>query len=113
MGKRTVTLTGHAPVQFEADEWPVVARGDGWEGSANKCDATRTWTLRARRHADGQGIVYAVYHTAWQGSRGWRGGELVPPGGNIVAAIIRVGEASCCAGAVIREAIASLPAKPL
>jgi hypothetical protein len=143
---RTITLTDRPPVRIREDEWPMIAQGSGDSYAGNDYGKHQQalargevdeYTLRARQHADGRVIVYAVLvgASAWTGSEDRREGELlgVPrPGANdaagwdayrqaggerhvsgaTVAATIReVGERCGLPDSVIRECIADLPAE--
>ncbi len=115
---RTITLTGRAPVTIREDEWPVIASAKYTPGAMRNGTPvpdyeTDTHTLRVRQHADGRAIVYGVTaaSTAWTGTEDWRGGELLPAGEDIAAAIARVGERML--DRVARECIADLPAEAL
>jgi len=117
---RTITLTDRPPVRIREDDWPVigVATGDSYGGgdyarhqqalARGECD---TYSLRVRQHIDGRVIVYGVLDaaTVWTGSEDRRGGELLEPGVEMVAAIRRVGAECQLPDSIIRECIASLP----
>ncbi len=64
-------------------------------------------------HADGRRIVYGMMVTLWQDERDLAGGELVPAGGDTIAAIRRVGEAIGGGDGVIQSTISDLPAEDL
>lgn len=133
----TITLTGRRPVTIKRADWPFIAEAEHkeWNGQY-EFQANRKWTyrLKARQHADGRTIVYAVYDydTHWEGEQDQqiRRGELFTVEGAtadevgnttpIIAAIQRVGhdmaEAGCEDGAevwerLVHECIASLPAE--
>jgi len=61
----------------------------------NECD---TYRLIVRQHAASRSLVYGVLSAAiveWHApaaGEDWRGGELLPAGANLAAAIRRVGE---------------------
>lgn len=117
---RTITLTDRNPVKIREDEWPQIASGDERPGSfANgtpKPDyETDRYTIRVRQHADGRVLVYGVVDaaTAWTRTEDWRGGELLAKGGDIAAAIKRVGKDGEMPESVIRACVADLPAEEL
>ena len=121
---RIITLTDRPPVRIVEDEWPVVvsATGDSYRGndcarhqqalSQGECDE---YWLMVRQHQDGRSIVYARLDAAiaaWHqpaGGENWRGGALLPAGGNLAAVLRRVGEAAGLPVSLIRDAIAGLP----
>jgi hypothetical protein len=122
--KRTITLSGRRPVTISDDAWELIAEAE--EDSYSSRDFSRyrqakaqgeldEWTLRVRQHADGRAVVYGILSaaTAWTGSKDWRGGELVPPGGDLAAAIERVGRDGGFPPSVIRACVANLPAEDL
>ena len=124
---RTITLTDRAPVEIDANEWPTIAiaSGDSYSGSdyakhqqARSQGEIDTYTLRARKHADGRVLVYGVLDAAiaaWQAPAGGEdrraGALLAPANGNIAATIRSVGEQCRIPDHVIRDCIASLPAE--
>lgn len=115
---RTITLTDRGPVKIREDQWPEIASASERPGSfvngTPKPDyETDCYTLRVRQHADGRAIVYGVVDasTAWTGTEGWRGGELLEAGADIAAAISRVGAGM--PPSVVRECVADLPAVEL
>jgi hypothetical protein len=122
--RRTITLTDRRPVSIVESEWPVIAKATG--DSYASADYSRhqqalgrgeldEYAIRVRQHADGRAIVYAVFSaaSAWTGSQDAKGGELLPTGADLAAAIRRVGEDCGIPDAVIRECIADLPAENL
>jgi hypothetical protein len=123
---RTITLTGRAPVKIVEVDWPLIAEaaGDSYCGDmsryrqAKDCGELDTYSIKVRQHADGRAIVYGVLDAAiaaWgQPARGedWRGGELLPAGADIAAAIHRVA-GDRIPEPVIRACIADLPAEEL
>lgn len=90
--KRTITLSGRAPVTINEIDWPIIA-----EATANNShngidrDATRDAWMKVRRHKDGRTIVYGCRETKWQGEHDRRAGVLVPSGENIEQVIQLVG----------------------
>ena len=122
--KRTITLTGRAPVTIREDRWPTIAKswGDSWgTGDGARHDQARAqgeldeYAIRARQHADGRSIVSAVVigATDWTGTESRRGGELLEPGAEIATAILRVGVDVGIPRDVIRECVADLPAEEI
>jgi len=122
--RRTITLTGRAPVSIVEAEWPVIAKGDG--DSYGSRDYSRhqqarsrgeidVYCLRARRHADGRTLVYGVLvaASAWTGSEDRRGGVLLAGGEDVATAIRSVGEECEIPDSVIRECLADLPAEEI
>lgn len=115
MGKRlTITLTDRRPVTVDTDAWPLVATAKDWDNQY-ECQANRTWRLYVRLHADGRAIVSAEYATSFQGGRDRHGGEIVPAGDDLPAAIRRVAEdvLGDHGEELAREAVADLPAEDL
>lgn len=125
-----IPLTDRRPVAVSNDEWPVIAAaGDCRWDNRYKSQANRIWNydLRVRQHADGRAIVYGQYDysSTVENDRGVQitGGELVKTGGDIVAAVMRVGrslmdevpsgdrhhDGSEIFQALVRECIAKLP----
>ena len=116
MSKRTITLTGRAPVTIIESAWPVVAKATDRPGSF--CNGTPvpdyetdSHQVRVRQHSDGRAIVYAVLDaaTCWTGTEYRRGGELVPAGGDLAAAIERVCVDCGILESTMRDCIADLP----
>lgn len=123
---RTITLTGRPPVKISDADWPVIAsayhkRWDNqYESQANRVN--KGW-LKVRQHADGRAIVYGRddYDTQWQGEANhcYRGGELLEPGADIAAAVLRVATALVERGAddamlqIAHECIANLPVEEI
>lgn len=97
--KIKITLTRRAPVQIIDSEWSFIASSEDkhfdnqYEFQANRISK---WDLDVRQHDNGCAIVYGrySYDSRWQGANCYniRGGELLPAGADIVAAIERVGE---------------------
>lgn len=121
MSKRTITLTGRAPVTIEEGNWPVIAKAvDDSYGShdysryqqAKAQGELDEYSIRVRQHKDGRAIVYAVFEaaSAWTGSEDRKGGELIDKDDSIPAAILRVGLDCNIPDKVIRQCIADLPA---
>lgn len=105
---RIITLTGRPPVRIRVDQWPTIASADDWTGS-NQYDAHRRWSIKVMQHADGRTLVVGKHSTIWQGERDWRGGELLPAGGDVVAAIRRVAEEIGGGDRLAQQCIAELP----
>jgi hypothetical protein len=103
---RTITLTDRAPVRVREDRWPVIAEALAYNDTIVS-QATRSWTLKVRRHADGRSIVYGVFKTAFRHEHDWRGGELLHGKDELIAAIRRVG--ARFPEHVVDECIANLP----
>lgn len=89
--KRTITMTGRAPVTIRVEDWPVIAQAsDSAHDGEIECQANRTWNAwaKVRRHADGRTLVYgrADYDSQYRGERGVmvREGYLLPPGADPV-----------------------------
>lgn len=117
---RTITLTDRNPVKIRESEWPMIAYGDERPGSfiagtPRPDDETDRYTIRVRQHADGRVLVYGVIDaaTAWTGTQDWRGGELLAKGGDVAAAIKRVGADAGMPESVVRECLADLPAEEI
>lgn len=112
----TITLTDRPPVSINEDQWPIVARGKGWDNT-HECQANRTWTLTARQHADGRAIVYGRYTTQWQGEDGRNGGVYLDQtdttAQQIADAIRQVGTHVGFSPTVIDECIADMPAETI
>jgi len=124
MKTRTITLTDRTPVRIAEDAWPLVAEATDNSFAGNDYGRLRqalarnevdTYSLRVRQHADGRTLVYGVLcgATVWTGTTDHRGGELLPDGSDIPAAIRRVGEECGLPDHVIRECIADLPAEEI
>jgi len=111
MEKLTIMLTGRRPVQVDDDEWPVIARA-GWQEGEKKLEH-RAWRLIVRQHEDGRSLVYGMFDTSRRGEQPRRGGELLPPGADIPAAIHRVAEHLGFDRWLAEEAIGNLPAEEL
>lgn len=121
---RTITLTARRPVQIREDEWPEIASATGdsyasrdysrYQQALSQGELDR-YSLRVRQHTDGRAIVYGVLDaaTAWTGSEDYRGGELLPAGADLAAALRRVGESCHLPDSIIREAVAALPAETI
>jgi len=112
MEKVTITLTGRRPVEVDDDEWPIIARAS-WHNGQTQWDAEHFQELIVREHEDGRAIVYGVFRSPLPGERDRRGGELVPPDGDIPEAIYRVAEHLGLFPWLPKQAIADLPAEEL
>lgn len=122
--RRTITLTGRAPVEIIEDDWPTLAlaTGDSYSGSdygrhqqALGQGELDRYTLAVRQHADGRSIVYGVLSAspAWTGTEDYRGGVLLAAGAELAPAIRQVGEECGLPASVIRACIADLPAETI
>jgi hypothetical protein len=113
---RTITLTDRAPVRIREDLWPIIASARRGDGVVDYQDNHR-WYLTVRQHADGRMLVYGSEAGGPGGvHRGYEGacaGEMVEPGGDVVAVIRRVGERARCSEAMQDECIGDLPAEDL
>mgnify|MGYP000112006900 FL=1 len=112
MEQLTITLTGRRPVRIKKAEWPIIAAAD-WHDGEVRWQADRVWRLTVRQHADGRAIVYGVHETAVQTEHDRRGGELLPPGADIPAAVYRVAENLGFDRWLAERVIADLPAEEL
>lgn len=110
--KLTITLTDRAPVTIVKDQWPVIASSTDYAGEV-EAQASRTWRMTVRQHADGRAVVYGVYTTRWQGESGRRGGQLLASGADLIAAINAVAEDLGSPERVARTCIADLPAEEI
>lgn len=120
--KITITLSGRAPVTIDPEAWPRIVSVDEFSGQ-HACQANTIAWVRVRQHEDGRAIVYASRDSGpggWPiGANGWDGGVLLGAGEDIAAAIRSMGgglSGGYCAidaDALIRRAIASLPAEEL
>ena len=125
---RTITLTDRRPVTIREDAWPVIARAtdDSYHGSDDgryqqslRRGEVDTYHLIVRQHADSRALVYGVRDAAIQewrqpaSGKSWRGGVLLDPGADLVAAIRSVGHEGGLPDPVIRACIADLPAETL
>ncbi len=116
---RTVTLTDRDPVTIAEADWPQIGRAEiGGDGPHDWMAAT----LVARRHADGRTLVYGVLRrfAAPRHRTGAtiRAGEVVAAGGDVSDAVRMVtAELEERSGydcrQLTRDALASLPARPL
>lgn len=109
---RIITLTGQPPVRIQPEDWPLIARAEDWTGTHRR-DAAKRWRLEVLQHDDGRAIVAGEYVTLWEGDRDYEGGELVPAGGDIVAAIRRIAEEIGGDARLVQRCIADLPAVDL
>ncbi len=121
MAKLRVTLTGRAPVRIDIDDWPVIAAASACSGR-HECQANTTASITVRQHADGRALVYGERESGPGGwpaeAEPWYGGALVPAGGDIAAAILRLdgldgGFCAIDADSLRRAAIADLPAEDI
>ena len=117
---RTITLSNRAPVSIHEDKWPEIAIGDCRPGAMRNGTPvphyeTDRYTIRVRQHADGRAIVYGVVDasTPWNGTKDWKGGELLTAGDDIPAAIRRVCAAGQMPSGVADECTAALPAEEI
>lgn len=117
--RRTITLTGRSPVTIREDLWPVIAEAHGDSdrspGRTLPDYEIDSWSIRVRQHADGRAIVYAVLSgsPAWTGTESRAGGELLPAGSDLAAALARVGEDVGISEDTVRDCVADLPAEDL
>ncbi len=120
----TIQLTDRAPITIDQAAWPTISHvmGDSyvWGNHARPDQALGqgeldTCRLRVRRHADGRAIVSGRSTAGlWDPSCDSRlGGEIVPPGGDIVAAIWRVADDCGISDYTAQACVAGLPATPL
>ena len=117
--KRTITLTGRAPVTVVEDNWPVIAKGVEENNAYGpgmtprpEEEVART-TMRVRQHKDGRAIVYVTVKDAgaWCAcTPGHAGGKMLAAGSDLALEITRVGALCDVSDEVIRDCIASLPA---
>lgn len=98
--KLTITLTDRPPVKITKADWPILASAEEREHDGqyeHQANRRSEWRLIVRQHADGRAIVYGIFShdTQWQGERDLdiRGGEMLPEGADIPAAIRRVAAA--------------------
>lgn len=121
MAKLKVALTGRAPVRINTDEWPLIASANMFSGRL-ECQANTTASITVRQHADGRALVYGERESGPGGwpaeAEPWYGGELVPAGGDLAAAILRLdgldgGFCAINADSLRRAAIADLPAEDI
>jgi hypothetical protein len=110
--KMTIGMTGRAPVKIDGDAWIIIAEADEKNGETDY-QASRWWEINVRRNNDGRAIVYGQYDSVWQGDSSIAGGELVAPGDDIVAAIIRVGETIGASVRLVDRCIGELPAEDI
>jgi hypothetical protein len=126
--RRTITLTGRAPVSIIEYLWPVIAsafdhsyRGP-WTPDAyrraEEAGEIDEYYLHVRRHvADGRTIVYGRLRAGYASDqRDRRGGEILAAGADIaavIAAIRRVAQACGIPARVAEECIEDLPPEDL
>ena len=116
--KRTITLTGRAPVTIVESDWPVIAKADADDARepALAFEANRKWQLRVRRHEDGRTIVYGTHNTRWQGERDTRAGTMLTAAlfdSDTAAAITSVAERLDAPDGLAGICIADLPAEEI
>ena len=116
--KRTITLTGRAPVTIVEADWPIIAKADADDARQPELavEANRKWQLRVRRHADGRTIVYGTYSTHYQGDRDRRAGSMLTAAlfeADIANAIVHVADALGGPERLAQDCIADLPAEVL
>lgn len=96
--RRTISLTGRAPVEIYEEDWPTIASAD-WYNGQHECQANETAFIKVREHKDGRRLVYGKRDSGPGGMsigyRGARAGELLPcfaEASETPAAILRVAE---------------------
>jgi hypothetical protein len=76
------------------DDWPVLVEAPVYEQDG-RGEGRRVWRLVVRGHADGRALVYGTlsFEPEWreESYHGPYGAEEVPPGGDVAAAVHRVG----------------------
>jgi len=117
--KKTITMTGRAPIRITIADWPVIAQASGRNGDDCHTGAqsymqgqASKWGLKVRQHADGRVIVAAWAEVGqWTSDPMVDGGCLLPDGSGIPEAIAQVGEDCGIPPSTVRECIADLPAE--
>jgi len=108
---RTITLSTHAPVRIREADWPIVSQSTHTDDRGANAEET-TW-IKIRRHSDGRTVVYGGCDVVHRGlavqAPALRGGELLPAGGDVVAAIWRLARELDAPALCTREVIAKLP----
>lgn len=112
-----VYADGSPVLVLDTEAWPVVASasGDDYTGpkasSARKYDAWlagqfRSWAIAVRQHECGQAVVYGERRDVGANRRDR---EIVPPGGDVAAAVRRIGASLGAPEDVVVECTAALP----
>lgn len=110
----TISMTDRPPVKIRRADWPLVASAKQHDGGRGlECQANRQWAIYVRQHADGRSLVSGAHSSRWQGEPDGYGGEIVEPGGDVPAAIRRIGERIGAGDSTIDRCIADLPAVEL
>jgi hypothetical protein len=124
---KTIALTGKAPVKIRMADWPIIAHGrrEDFDGHhRHQANQASNLDIVVRQHFDGRSLVYGVYayESNFERSLGslHRAGYVIEVGGDIAAAIQRVGADLIARGVnvvtardVVDECIANLPAQEL
>lgn len=114
--KKLIPLTGEAPASITPSRWPVIARANWWD-SEHRSQANTMHHLAVRQHADGRTIVYGSVEAGPGGQYGGfeptHGGELLPPGADLAAALGRVAREVGVRPHLLRDALAELPPRDL
>lgn len=110
----TITLTGRPPVRIRSEAWPIIARAsEGGPVAAQVRSLVGSWRITVRQNVSGSAIVSAVFLSALANERDRRGGQLVPPGGDIAKAILETAAAMNFPRELAERCIADLPAEVL
>lgn len=110
----TITLTGRPPVRIRSEAWPIIARAsESGPVAAQVRSLVGRWRLTVRQNVSGSAIISAVFLSALANERDRRGGQLVPPGGDIAKAILETAAAMEFPRALAERCIADLPAEVL
>jgi len=112
-----IPLTDRAPVKIIEADWGEIACAFGFSGE-HECQASKKWSIRVWQHEeDMRTIVHAVIGRGPGGMpieyEGHAGGELLEPGADIAAAILRVGRTCGIPSATVRACLAELPAEEI